>query len=323
LIPDIYSRDVLHHEVTSNQALVQELRHALNTEVSDKKQNILISPALFGVTKGTDTRRGLDNITQVYGIWLDNDGGELTPDDLRGIFPGLWMACFSTYSGGNRYRVFIPTSQPMTVEADAAVKRMIFDQLHQAGYHDATAGMGKRHGFDTSKLTASSLFFLPCRQPGADVFFIEYPGEELDPQAWIARPTMTGLFDEPEPIILPSAPDPHTRSQLSPQRTGKLEPIRVQLNPATDIRRRADEATQVYLETPKGAGLRNAAFFKLGATLQRLGLCPAEVGRHLHATADNSDRRKQVKSIIRTLRKKLGRTGSPRAAADRPARPHT
>ncbi|MCB4821243.1 DEAD/DEAH box helicase family protein [Roseicella aerolata] len=303
LIPSIYSRDVLHHEVTSNQALMQELRHALNTEVSGKKQNILISPALFEVTKGAETRRGLDNITQVYGIWLDNDGGDLTPDALRGIFPGLWMACFSTYSGGDRYRVFIPTSQPMTVEADAAVKRMIFDQLCQAGYHDASAERGKRHGFDTSKLTASSLFFLPCRQPGADVFFIEFPGEELDPQAWIARPTVAGLFDVPEPILLPTPPVP--QSPAPPPLASAEADTACSLIVASGIDPQVDRARQVYATTPKGAGLRNAAFFRFGLELRRLGLSMPEIERHLRTTADDADRRRQIKSIMRSLGRRL------------------
>ncbi|WP_043344296.1 DEAD/DEAH box helicase family protein [Belnapia moabensis] len=303
VIPSIFSRDVLHHEVTSNEVLMRELRCALNTEINDKQQNVLISPALFDTNKGGETSRGLGNVAQVYGIWLDNDGGDLSPEALHDIFPGLWMACFSTYSGGDRYRVFIPASQPMSVEADAAIKHMIFDQLAQAGYHDAKSGKGRHHGFDMSKLTASSLFFLPCKRAGAEIFFVEYPGEELDPQTWIARPTVSGLFDEPEPIVLPSLPAPTLLPQRASSASGKLQNVRAQLASNDNVVEQVDEARQSYLATPKGVGLRNVAFFKFGAKLKRLGLDLSGVEQQLRETADDADRRKQIKSIMRTLRR--------------------
>lgn len=304
IIPSIYSREVVNHEISSNQALMVELRQALSTELSDKKQNILISPARFNTAKSADTTRGLDNIESVYGVWLDNDGGDLTHEQFRAIFPKLWMAAFSTFSGGNRYRVFIPTSAPMTVEADAAIKRMIFAELSRAGYDAKGTGGRQCHGFDVSKITPSSLFYIPCRAKGSeDAFFAEYDGEELDPFAWLERPTVTGIFD-PQPTYEHAPADAAPAVPVA--KDDKLNAIRAKLAApaAASVEDQIEQAKQTYLAVPAGIERRNVEFFKLGARLQRLGLSLAEVEQHLRATANDADRRKQVKSIISTLRRK-------------------
>jgi hypothetical protein len=182
IVPSIYTRDVLHSGVRANEILIKELREALNTEIAVKEQNILVSPARFSPTKASETRRGLANIESIYGVWLDNDGGGISHQEFRAIFPALRMACFPTFTGGDRYRVFIPTTQPMTVEVDKNIKRMLIAALHRHGFTDKVAGEGQRpHGFDMSKITPSSLFYIPCRRPGQVTWFADYAGDELDP----------------------------------------------------------------------------------------------------------------------------------------------
>jgi hypothetical protein len=302
IVPSIYSPEVINHDVTSNQALMLELRQAINTAISSKKDNILISPAQFKSDKSSDTKRGLDNIESIYGVWLDNDGGDLHHDEFHTIFSKLWLACFSTYSGGNRYRVFIPTSGPMTIEADAAIKKMIFAELARAGFHAKGQGGKKVHGFDVSKITPSSLFYIPCKtKDSSESFFVEYDGEELNPTDWIRTPTLAGLFD---PKVY--APVPKAKAVVAPCGDKKLQAIRDKLNSqeAATIETRIEAARRTYFSVPSGSGMRNNAFFKFGSSLQKMGLTLADVEQQLKAAADDSDRRKQIPSIISTLKKK-------------------
>jgi hypothetical protein len=105
------------------------------------------------------------------------------------------MVAMNTWSGGNRWRAFFPTQQILTVEAHQIIIRSIERVLNQKGYYDDRTAdkmekwgkKVKRHGFDTSKFVASSLFYAPMPDKHGEGFFIEYPGKEIDPVQWVAR----------------------------------------------------------------------------------------------------------------------------------------
>jgi hypothetical protein len=53
----------------------------------DKADAWLWSPADFRMKAGVSTGRGLANIVAITGVFLDNDGGDLTPDEFAAMFP--------------------------------------------------------------------------------------------------------------------------------------------------------------------------------------------------------------------------------------------
>ncbi|BAI95706.1 hypothetical protein Sj15T_00520 [Sphingobium sp. TA15] len=186
---------------TDADSLIADLKEMSETVIQSKEENVLICPAHFVERAGVETRRGLENIESIHGVWLDNDGGDLTPSDFRNIFPTLRMAIFSTYSGGNRYRVFIPTNAPMIRDTDFIIKCLLMNEIRSHGYSDK----GKlKHGFDVGKLTPSSMFYLPGLQHGKadEAFFIENPGDEIDVGKWLEGASIK-MFREEEAIRVP------------------------------------------------------------------------------------------------------------------------
>jgi hypothetical protein len=193
----IYSATPSMKLVLSNAELIEQLRECVSVAVGNKKWGGLISAADFDQDKAPETKRGIANINYVNGVWLDNDGGDLTPQEMRKFFPDLRFIAFNTYSGGNRWRGFIPTKSIMTVDAHKIIIRSIDAVLRERGYYSDKAAderlkrglVSKTHGFDTSKFVASSLFYLPG-QAGTgpdDSFFLDFPGVEIDPMQWVER----------------------------------------------------------------------------------------------------------------------------------------
>jgi hypothetical protein len=162
-------------------------------QISGKEQNLLLSPSIFDPTLSTETSRGKANFVTANGIWLDFDGGALGPKDFSKLFPTLRMTIFSTYNSTKtklRYRVFIPTSTPLTIEAYEAITHQILSELNDAGY-STEKGTGKTHGLDTSKMSPVSLFYLPCESADKDgAFFKTYKDKSrqpLDVEEWLDK----------------------------------------------------------------------------------------------------------------------------------------
>ncbi|AQS85140.1 MAG: hypothetical protein ABF876_09825 [Acetobacter aceti] len=88
-------------------------------------------------------------------------------------------------------------------------------------------------------------------------------------------------------------------------KSNKLDDIRRKLaakNPEL-MEAKKNNAIIAYQSTPKGSGLRNDAFWKLGLALKKAGYDYIEIESTLKNIADDSDRRKQIKSIISNLKK--------------------
>ena len=157
-----------------------------------------------------DTSRGLANIRAIWGIWLDNDGGDLTHQEFARLFPRLRMVITNSYSSTPekpRWRVFIPTTIAMPIAAYKAIGEQIMRTVNRAGYWsqeqldaDTRIKSRKTHGFDLGKLTPSSLFYLPCQaQNQADSFFIDHNStsrQPLDPYVWAG---FAAIHHRPEP----------------------------------------------------------------------------------------------------------------------------
>ena len=135
------------------------------------------------------------------GIWLDNDGGDLSQVEFAKMFPSLRMVVWNTYSSTPnrpRWRCFIPTSEIVTPEIYRGLIEQMVQVLRDEGYVSDTeitkrqAQHGRtlrRHGFDVGKFCPSSLFYAPCQtQERSGSFFKDHQGDArkaLDVAAWI------------------------------------------------------------------------------------------------------------------------------------------
>jgi hypothetical protein len=309
--------------------LIDGLRLFHSTELSSKEDSGLISPAIFDPALSAETKRGLDNIRAIWGIWLDNDGGDLNPDQFARMFPRLRVVICNSYSSTRqkpRWRVFIPTTLAMSVRAYRAIVSQIMLTVNEAGFWSRKQledgrqrKSSKHHGFDMSKLVPCSLFYLPCqaRDP-ADSFFVDYNDERrspLDPYVW-AKTAANRSLPEPVPEIVPAAPTTQPTPNIP------VIDIHSTLSPMDRLRatlRNQQRATQsnwlaeqrqatitTWRNTAKGDG--NRAFFLLASNLARLGIAQAEIKAILSAEAayahSPKERRQQIKTIMTAIRKR-------------------
>lgn len=216
----IYSAKATAGLSLSNDELIAQLRECHEWASTSKTANALISAAAFDPSKSPNTKRGIANIEYVNGIWLDNDDGDLPPEEFHRIHPDLKFVAFNTYSGGNRWRGFIPTTQAMTVDVHQQIMRDLIYVVEKAGYYsdkiaskrEAEGKPAKRHGFDESKFVASSLFYLPGRAQDGTCFFTEFSGQELDPITWIEN-SIVDLTPKSKPKSPPIPPTPANSNQ--------------------------------------------------------------------------------------------------------------
>lgn len=314
-----------------DDAFIAELAR-LHQDVVAKEDAGLFAPACFDATRSDETARGLANVTYLRGIWLDNDGGDLTYAAFADLFPYLRVVVWNTASSTPekpRWRVFIPTTCAMSVEVHKLIIAEIVGVLNNAGYWgkrkletDKRIKVRRCHGFDESKFTANSMFYLPCRaKHPKGSFFTDFGVDDLERGPLSVHDWLDRVIRKwkPEPEIIPILP--LTKSSIvlpNPAPTSsqptKLQMLRERL--ALDHREsmagRRDEkvkrAIEAWRSTPDGMGHHN--FFVLGAALWRAGLEPHEVRTKLHEAVllanSPGKRRREINGII----KKLERSGT-------------
>lgn len=320
----LYDTQPLDHiDYPSDDSFIADLRSMHERTISAKDKAGLMSPAHFDPDMDPETSRGSANVRCVRGIWLDNDGGDLTSDEFARLFPFYRVVVWNTYSSTperTRWRGFIPTTQAMSIRVHALILAQIMKALNKAGYwskeqlaKNASIRRRNLHGFDTSKLNPASMFFLPSQahDPRAS-FFTDY-GEgnpkrgPIEPYVWIKKSI---IHSEPEPEA--PAPTVPTRS-LTPICGGgsqKLQEIRAALANKSGENRRdqwRDEAIVEWRTKAFQPGQGNQAFFALAAALQRAGLDQFEIKRILETEAavarNPRQRRAEIKNILRSLSK--------------------
>lgn len=326
----IYAKTPLGQiDYQDDDAFIAELRR-LHQDVVAKEDAGLFAPACFDATRSDETARGLANVTYLRGIWLDNDGGDLTPDAFADLFPYLRIVIWNTASSTPekpRWRVFIPTTCAMSVEVHKLIIAEIVEVLKNAGYWgkrrlEADARLKGRHchGFDESKFTANSMFYLPCRaKHPKGSFFTDFGVRDpwrgpLCVHDWLDH-FIRKWKPKPAPIL------PLTQSSIvlpNPTSTSapgsKLQVLRERL--ALDHRQsqagRQDEkvarAIEAWRSTPDGMGHHN--FFCLGAALWRAGLEPHEVRLKLQQEVMFSTSPRERRGEIGGIIKKLERSGT-------------
>jgi hypothetical protein len=273
---------------------IEHLKRCHRNKFDSKESNFHICPSIFDPNKSEHSDRGIENVVHATGIWLDNDGGDLDYKEFKKQFPDIRMVCCNTWSGNDRYRVFIPTSCSMTHKEYELITKFIILQLERSGYFgDAEferrrhAGhAAKRHGFDPTHLHAASLFYLPCKAENVmESFFEDYPGTLLDPSEWL-NAAKTSV---PEKTISNVVQFPF---------------------PEAD-REDVQQAISRYKSLPPGQGKRHHGFFTLGTELKKLGLDWASIEMYLtKADYDGSRKRKKtIQDVLRSLRKQQSKYG--------------
>ncbi|BCM86483.1 hypothetical protein [Methylobacterium indicum] len=327
----IYDRRPLAHvNLTDDDSFITGLRD-LHQRVVAKEESGVFSPAHFEPTKAAETDRGLGNITHLRGIWLDNDGGDLDHAEFAALFPYLRVVVWNTASSTPeepRWRAFIPTTCAMSIEVHGLILNQAVKVLNRAGYYGdrqlkkRKRPGARRHGFDESKFTAASLFYLPCqaRDPEGS-FFIDY-GEgnpkrgPLDVRAWIdncildlRRPGASSRTQASMKVeIAPTAP---ALPNLAIKTSAALRMVREKLHEqqTQSLAGQRDamiaKAVEMWRSTPRGDGHR--AFFGLAAALKRAGLDEFGIKAKLYEEAQYGhsprERRGEIKDLLQSLRK--------------------
>ncbi len=328
----IYDKTPLGHiDYQDDDAFVAELAR-LHQDVVAKEDAGLFAPACFDATRSDETARGLANVTYLRGIWLDNDGGDLTYAAFADLFPYLRIVVWNTASSTPekpRWRAFIPTTCAMSVEVHKLIIAEIVGVLERAGYwgqrkleKDARLKGKHCHGFDESKFTANSMFYLPCqaRHPKGS-FFTDFGVRDpwrgpLSVHDWLDH--VIGKW-KPEPEIIPILPLteasivlPNPAPTSAPPTKLKALRERLVLDHRQSMAGRQEEkvmrAIETWRSTPSGMGHRN--FFVLGAALWRAGLEPHEVRLKLQEEVMFSTSPRERRSEISGIIKKLERSGT-------------
>ncbi len=278
-----------------------KLHHA--DKLPNKEENCLISPAIFDPNKSTKTDRGNENIHHLNGMWLDNDGGDLEPEDFASCFPSWKMYIFNSYSSGKngekRWRCYIPITCLITPDVYKHITAQIRTRLANKKYYGKDYIQknpdAKRHGFDEPKLNApSALFYMPCQSAFGDSFFHEFDGDGrqfLNPYNYIKQVKV--------PCEVARAPKPLPEIQSISE---KISAIRRKFGDE-EIERRIDVFIREAIGKPKGEqriGLR-----KLAYQLRAYGLDFHDRRRKLEDAADRMisrhERHGEVAEIMREI----------------------
>lgn len=325
-----------HVDYEDDDVFIAGLRE-LHARVIPKEEAGLFGPAHFDADKASETDRGLDNITHLRGIWLDNDGGDLSHAAFADLFPYLRIVVWNTASStaeAPRWRAFIPTSCAMSLDVQALIFAQIVKVLNRAGFWGArqiakkpSLKDARHHGFDESKFNGASLFYLPCQAKAPeDSFFIDYGAGDpkrgpLDARAWVEH-CILDLRPEPEPEKPAPKPSPTKLSANVAEKRRVSASLQAVLDAMAEqqaqsgVGRRAErieKAVQEWRGASRGEG--HGAFFRLGAALHRAGLAEHEIADKMYVEAtfaySSRERRAEIKGIIKSLRRSgtLGGSG--------------
>jgi hypothetical protein len=291
-----------------------------------KKDAWLWSPAEFEAKAGVSTGRGLANITAIRGVFLDNDGGDLAPEDFAAMLPHLMMVIHNSSSSTldhRKWRAIIPTTCAMTIDVHREIMVQIRQALNRRGYYDekqlakrAEMGLGgKCHGFDPTKYTASSMFYLPGQAvAGPDAsFFLTFDAAQrqaINPYQWIDKTIINHQPEpEPEPKVTVSITEPASFVRKDPKLTRALLAMEAerQAHCRDSHQGRVDAAIDRWRQHPKKTG--NRAFFELAVALVGAGMERAEIERTLyaesayaHGSQSQSDRRTAIPHILKKIK---------------------
>lgn len=299
IFDSIYDTDISLRLPQTADGFIQFLKDAHKCRLVSKDDHFLVCPSVFNLVPVEGTKlRSRANVMFTRGIWFDNDGGGLTPDEFARLFPKIRMVIFNTFSstsGCLRWRCFIPTNIAMTQEAHKLVMTQLLNIIRNEGYQlgaggdeAGKGGLPRPSGFDTSKFGCEALFYAPCQaNDPSGTFFRDYNDEgrcELDVRAVIAN-CNSRILDE---FIEDDSVEPEVLLDVS-------TPANQQTMILSAINR--------WRSAQKGSG--NIGFFKLALSLHRSGLDRRELintlQREAHHAHSPGQRKAQIKSIVSSI----------------------
>ena len=238
---------------------------------SDKERIMLLAPALFDPARSKETKKGNDNVVYLRHVWLDFEDGDLKPEEFPSLFPEWRMVVVNSFNHTAekpRFRVIIPTTEPMTPAIFTSIQDYIRLRLEDAGYSvgqkSESSKAALRSGLDTSKQAVCSQFRLPVQARDRSASFFRYYDEDnrqfLNAIEWIV--------DERIPI----APE----MEFEPE--GAVCDRAFPLNKA-----RVDAAISEWRSTDG-----HNAFFQLAVDLRGAGMGRAEIVSTLSIEAQHS-----------------------------------
>ncbi|TPW25844.1 hypothetical protein FJU11_17450 [Pararhizobium mangrovi] len=314
-----YFLTALHKSATTNTFTrwddVRDLLKTLwNVTLKDKNQNMLMSGSVFSSDAASDTQKGLADIVYAHMLQLDFDDSEMPPEAMSRLLQDVRHVAYNSFNNGRdalyRFRVMIPLSAPVTTEAYESLWDIIAQRVLAAGYSvgKQRGHLGLRSGMDVSKRTPASFMYLPsqaCQKKHS--FWIEnWHTHMLDPSVWVSRaPDNAPEYEEHEAV---SNQSHQLQTLMLAIRKGNQRQLDQQETRAAENRkeRQRDAALAEWQAAPGGTG--NAAFFRFAASLKRAGYDLIEIEQDLKAHhgdshSHSSDRRKQIPSIMSSLRK--------------------
>jgi hypothetical protein len=256
----------------------------------EKEKNLLISPSYFipDISKGD--YRTEDNIIFSRGLLLDKDHEGPTPEEFAALFSNIRMTIFNTTNSTKsnlRYRVYIPTATIMMPEEYKAITKRLIQTLVDAGYPLPKPIPGddrKSHGFDSTKLGPTNLFYLPCQpKDRSGKYFKTFKSngrKALVPAEWYAD----------EDVI---EPKDFSAFAFEPSQSVKKGWV--------------ERARTVWREMGSAPGQGDREFFILALRLFHAGCDEAQIEQILreeaHFAHTAKDRISQIPSILNSLRR--------------------
>jgi hypothetical protein len=279
------------------EALIGFLHKCHERRTNSKDENFLFSPAIFDPDRSPGPNRGKANIAYLRHIVMDFEDGELRPDELPNLFPGLWLAVFNSFnhtSDKPRFRAVFPTSEIMTPEVYGLIQGCLADKLEDAGYSIARGGKGRKgarlsnsrpSGLDWSKSLPTSLFYLPCQaQHSGESFFHNHAEGErrpLQPATWLQNMT------------LPLQPG--------------FEVVQADVRPPGVDEVLVQSAKDIWRGSKVQPGLGDEMFFNLAMSLRRAGMDFYQIESTLRSEAEfgrtPKERLSQIPSVMSSLRR--------------------
>jgi len=303
---------------------IGELELASKEPLTEKRKNALISTTEFDSNLSTETSRGLENISRIWGIWLDIDGGAMPKHEIPDLFPDLKMAVFNSYTKGN-YRIFIPTTKCMSIGEYADIMQIIVNrvQSHAPDFEILQAKAENRkprnyvsnkiadkqtkfskipnpkHGIDLSKLNPSSLFYMPslCEDPKESFFnyYNETQRHVLDHNRWLETHEIGSskieelIFDEE--LQLTKQPNVETVDNL------------VQLSQADqNTAQIIENAMNEYRSIIDGQNRHNGFFKAIYKIHYKAGIPLHELDQYMRDCDYDGHQKSKYKSVLKTLK---------------------
>lgn len=275
--------------VLNESNLIELMKEWSLRTITCKADNFLFCPSIF---KSNQSRKR-DNIESCSFLVIDVDGGDMSREDFRAIFPTTRMYIFNTFTAeSNRFRVLIPLSLNITPKAYLDIQLSIQARVEKSLMkfkNPKSKTLTEKdlvHGIDLNSRKPEQLYYAPCRANSdkiEDSFFEEHDGLPLCVLGYLKKPyhhQNSAKKFEKEPIEL---------HELSPE----------------EIQAEADELIKIYSKVPAGFKNRRDAFFDLGFRCVCLGLSLEEIETILiKADYDGSRKLKnQINEVLKSLMK--------------------